>query len=258
MFGKELSKGRASFNGKTYYFLFGHAHVGNRVRAFHLRRVLKNFKAPKNILDAGCGDGSYSFYLSRCYPDANIMGVDMDHNLIEECNYIREKTNRKNVKFEIQSLERFYKKNTFDFICCIDVLQYIVEDATALVNLKNALKDGGALLIHVPILNPKVWIHTISLPIKKVGFVRNGYGVDKLKQTLERNGLNVLFSKKTFGFFGAVARDLSYQVDKVKYIRQVLKLFFAPIFIFMAYLDSVIPVSVGQGILICAKRPKED
>ena len=256
MFGKELSKGRASFNGKIYYFLFGHAHIGNRVRAFHLRRVLKKLKAPKNILDAGCGDGSYSFYLSRCYSDANIMGVDMDHNLIEECNYIREKTNRKNVKFEIQSLERFYKKNTFDFICCIDVLQYIVEDAAALVNLKNALKDGGALLIHVPILNPKVWIHSISLPIKKVGFVRNGYGVDKLKQTLERNGLNVLFSKNV-RVFGAVARDLSYQVDKVKYIRQVLKLFSLRFLSLWLILIALFQLVSDRNTNLC-KAAKED
>src|SRR6267143_954674 len=49
----------------------------------YLRRALVHLdSAPRTILDAGCGSGDHSFYLARRFPQAQVLGIDIDGVLI--------------------------------------------------------------------------------------------------------------------------------------------------------------------------------
>jgi hypothetical protein len=45
MFGSELALGKVSPKGKLYYRLFGHDHMGLRVRSMHVQKMLSQVDA---------------------------------------------------------------------------------------------------------------------------------------------------------------------------------------------------------------------
>lgn len=81
MFGRELAFGNCNIRGKLRYLLIGHDLVGLRVRAMHAKKILKDLMEPRTVLDAGCRDGLYSFYMSRRFPKTNVHAIDKSKDL---------------------------------------------------------------------------------------------------------------------------------------------------------------------------------
>lgn len=253
MFGSELAKGEGTFKGRLFWRIFGTDLVGTRIRALNVKKVLKKIKDPKNILDAGCGDGCYSFYLSKRYPHAQVTAVDINENLIGNCNIILAKLRRKNLVFKLYGLERLEYKKAFDLICCIDVLHYIEEDQKAIKNLRNSLKEGGLLLLHLPALEQPDWWPAWGPSKILDGAVRRGYNSNNLIHFLEDCGFRINFVKYTFGFLAAQSRDLYYQICKMHYFHSIVRFTLFPVLLIAAYLDSIFSIESGQGFLICAE-----
>ena len=100
---------------------------------FILRYISK--KKNSTILDAGCGNGNYAFYLSSLGYE-NIFAVD----LFEEIN---------TDKFEYQesSIDTLlFEDASFDFIYSNSVLYYLDDPKDGIVEFKRVLKDDGILV----------------------------------------------------------------------------------------------------------------
>lgn len=106
---------------------------------------------PKNILDAGCGRGDFSFWLARRFPDANVLGVDLDTGRIERNRETATALGIGNARFEVQDIARAAESGTpWDFICAIDVLEHVPHQQEAFNALGRGLAMGGLLFIHMP------------------------------------------------------------------------------------------------------------
>lgn len=56
---------------------------------------------PRTILDAGCGNGILTCFLARLYPDAKILGVDINESAVKHAQTLAEKLKLENVQFKV-------------------------------------------------------------------------------------------------------------------------------------------------------------
>ena len=256
MFGSEIHLLRQNMIEKLFLRVFGSWHTGARIRAFHILGVAAEcLKGGGHILDAGCGFGRHAFFISRRFPDTEIMGVDLDGKNISVCDYIREKKGFNNARFQFCDLRHLNSNEGFDLIICSDVLEYIREDNRVLANFKNSLRENGRLVLHTPRLNPRRYLGLFEKyckcdPLEKVAHAREGYTEAELRGKLKKNGLKIIDLKYTFGFFGSLSWELSKILERVK---PLFALCF-PFILLLGYMDRLRPNRDGNGILIEAQR----
>lgn len=100
------------------------------------------------ILDIGCGDGKFLYFL-HCKGYKKIEGLELSSQQAKEA--------RKHLKCPIHTVDNtnsFLKKskNTYEMITLNDVLEHIPKSDTVefLINIFDAIKPGGAVVINVP------------------------------------------------------------------------------------------------------------
>lgn len=261
MFGSEQSLGMVSFKAKMCYALFGHGHMGYRVRAFHFKKMLSRSDNPCYILDAGCGEGCYTFYLARRFPKARVIGIDINAKLLCNAEYIRQQLGEvgRRISFVEGDLTTHCFNAGFDLIICIDVLEHIVDDERALVNMRDCLYETGKLILHVPQrhqLNQYFFKDFEDQGIMRDrDHVRDEYTEQEILDKVERVGFKVDEVRYTFGPLSSVARALSYQAEKAALGRPVAKALIAPLQIALAYGDSLATnYKRHQGFFFLASR----
>ena len=119
MLGKELlHNNKLSFAEKIYIKIFGVPINGLRIRA---RRILPLITEKyKKIMDAGCGPGVFTFEIAKRLPDSQIIGYDIDEDLIKIDNKIANKINLHNCSFKIKDICVMDDKDKFDLILVCD------------------------------------------------------------------------------------------------------------------------------------------
>lgn len=257
MFGRELAYADFSIRGKIHYFLLGHEFIGLRVRAMHVREMLKGIKEPGAILDAGCGDGCYSFYLARRFPKAKIHAIDEAAELIESCEKIRSRLNIANLRFMAKSLIALSSREAYDLILCIDVLEHIIEDEIVLNNLREALSGKGILLVHVP---QRRQLNRFVLGPLGDGYVhehvRDEYTEKEIEEKIERAGLRIEAKRYTFGWWGSLGRELYYLFEGCSGLRKMFyRTMVFPLSLLLGMLDTLMPNRTHQGFLYKLSKP---
>jgi SAM-dependent methyltransferase len=102
--------------------------------------LLKNAPETGFILDAGCNNFFYTNILKNDF--RNIICIDINEP---------EKSLARENLFTLGSIEKLpYKNNTFDFIYCFSVIQFINNDRSVFEEFYRVLKPEGKLLITVP------------------------------------------------------------------------------------------------------------
>ena len=97
--GRELSldPGRSRFE-RLYANLLGAPANGLRIR---LRRVLPATDGSyPAILDAGCGSGVFSYELAKRHPEAKVIGVELEPDLVARANEIAKRAHLSNCSFQ--------------------------------------------------------------------------------------------------------------------------------------------------------------
>jgi SAM-dependent methyltransferase len=113
----------------------------NIVLDFIHRNVL-TLPKPK-ILDIGCGSG---LMLGALESIGQVSGLDMSDDAIKFSKEI----------FSGQVEKGFlpdnvpYKKNNFDLVICLDVIEHVDDDVAALKSIRSHLIDGGKAILTVP------------------------------------------------------------------------------------------------------------
>lgn len=154
-----------------------------------LQYILKYLSKNRNIsiLDAGCGNGKYAFYLSNL-GYKNISAIDLFEKI--ETNLFDYK------KSSIDSLP--FKNDSFDFIYANSVIYYLKNPENGILELKRVLKDDGLLFFTA---HTKYSLFTLWRVFKrdvlglksmehlsKVKF----YSANYYKNILEKNGFDII------------------------------------------------------------------
>ena len=108
-----------------------------------------DIKNGHEILDLGCGWGSFSLYAAQKYPDTNITSVS---NSSDQITYIKNEAQKRglsNIKAYRMDVNNLELDAQFDRIVSIEMFEHLRNYKLILNSLNNLLKPDGRLFIHI-------------------------------------------------------------------------------------------------------------
>jgi SAM-dependent methyltransferase len=234
------------------------------LRAWHVHRELNKWrkKAPVNshVLDAGAGFGQYTYYIARKNAQFNILAVDVKEEQVCDCNKFFRQIGRDNVLFKIEDLVKFTKSEAFDLVLCVDVMEHIEEDVQVMANYHASLKEGGMLLISTPSDQGGSDVHEDEESSFIDEHVRDGYGIEEMKEKLQAAGFSKFNIQYQYGTPGTISWKISMKwpmkmLNISKAFLIILPFYYAllfPICAVLNYMDSHQEHSTGTGLIVLA------
>lgn len=143
---------------------------------------------PLHFLDVGCGSGDFVCCLENWFPDAKIIGLDNNPELIKYTINRAEKA-----KLSISDAEELpFDDSLFHVVSCLQVIEHLPKPEKFLSEANRILKKGGLLLLATP--NPE------GLAAKLLDNRWGGYREDHISlrpprlwhKALQQSGFNVL------------------------------------------------------------------
>lgn len=133
------------------------------------------------ILEVGAGIGNFTNPLASC---GKLTAIDINEYAIANLN--NKFGQRAEVGYgNIESGKYFFKKRKFDTIVCLNVLEHIKKDKTALKNMNNLTNKNGKLVLLVP-----AHMGLFSEFDKKLGHFRR-YQKYELMEKLDKSGYKI-------------------------------------------------------------------
>jgi 2-polyprenyl-3-methyl-5-hydroxy-6-metoxy-1,4-benzoquinol methylase len=126
--------------------------------------------AGKRLLDFGCGSGASTMILARMFPQTEIVGIDLDQELVSLAEQRKRFSGAANVSFAVSpdSVSLPVGLGMFDFISLCAVWEHLLpyERRTLVPTLWSALNEAGVLFVND---TPHRWYlleaHTTGLPL---------------------------------------------------------------------------------------------
>jgi 2-polyprenyl-3-methyl-5-hydroxy-6-metoxy-1,4-benzoquinol methylase len=238
----------------VYIFMFGIPDIGFQLRGKYFLNSLKTLSnfTPNNILDAGSGIGFYTFRMSQMYPNSKIDGIDIDQHKLEFCKKYIADNDIQNISFSNKNLvNEKLKKNNYDLIVNVDVLEHVNDYMFVLKNFYSALRPGGVLYLHTPQINQtrifkkyfQNWVHEEH--------VREGFDKNSLKSNLLKIGFQKVYISEGFGFWGKMAWEIvTICMDR----SQILGALIFPLAYCLTFLDKSSKNDSGLSLYLLAKK----
>lgn len=241
-FGKEYGWApRWNFLERCYIHAFGVVDLPSRLRARLVIGAVQGLRG-SNLLDLGCGAGTYSFYFSRV-PNVLVRGIDVNESRIADCKFIAQKIGRKNLEFywgDGLTCLKMFDDQSFDSVLAIEVLQYLPDLKLTMLEIHRVLKSGGNLFGHIPVLG---YLREAEL---------NMFDDRGIQNLLREAGFEVMVLTSTFG--GPIQR-LCKVFDRIIDLKLVTA-FFYPLLLILCSPFKV-ESSNGSYRLFIARKPME-
>ncbi len=146
--------------------------------ATHLKRYdfAKQFCTNKIVLDAACGVGYGSSYLSEVAKE--VIGID---NSGEAITYAKEHYQRENTRFKVMNVHNLeFPDKHFDIVCSFETLEHLDKPERFISEVKRALKDDGIFIVSTPHVkktnyNPKNPYHKVEFSQRDFVRLLNNY-----------------------------------------------------------------------------------
>jgi len=103
----------------------------------------------QQILDLGCGWGSFSIHAAQKFPESTFTCVSNSADQIEFIKQEAMKRNLKNVLPQKQDVNDLKFEHKFDRIVSVEMFEHVRNYKMLLSNLKNFMKPEGKLFIHI-------------------------------------------------------------------------------------------------------------
>src|SRR3990167_9429618 len=179
--------------------------------------VFKKFKKylTGDILEVGCGIGNFTKKLSD---HGSVTAIDIEESFLK---IAKEKTKDEVLigKGDIEKGRYFFKEKKFDAIICLNVLEHIKDDTTALKNIQRLLKPKGYAVLILPA--HKSLYGSID---RAIGHYRR-YSKGQILKMLKKNELKLIKMRRV-NSLGAIGWFLSGKVFKNNTVSEKkLKLF---------------------------------
>jgi SAM-dependent methyltransferase len=252
--GRELSldPGRSRFE-RLYAYIFGAPANGLRIR---LRRVLPAVRGRYgDILDAGCGSGVFTFELAKRHPDAQVLGVEVEPDLVERANEIARRAGLANCRFEQGDVTKLDFDERFDLVLSVDNFEHVEDDVGAMRALRQALRPGGRLVAHVPGYERRWLLFGRRVNFDVPGHVRPGYHADDLVDKLTDAGFEVTGHQYTYGWLETFTNNISYLISGANQRNKALYAAAFPALLALSYFGKFSRPRWGAGVLAVARRP---
>jgi 2-polyprenyl-3-methyl-5-hydroxy-6-metoxy-1,4-benzoquinol methylase len=252
--GRELSldPGRSRFE-RLYASLLGAPANGVRIR---LRRVLPVTQGRfENILDAGCGSGIFSFELAKRHPEAEVLGIELEPDLVGRANEMARRAGLTNCRFEQGDVSKLDFEGAFDLVVSVDNFEHVEDDISAMRALLLALRPGGRLVVHVPGYERRWLLFGKRVNFDVPGHVRPGYRAEELVGKLRDAGFEVTGHSYTYGPLETFTNNISYLISGADQRNKVLYAAVFPVLLGLSYFGQFSRPRWGAGVLAAARRP---
>ncbi|HEX8950040.1 MAG TPA: class I SAM-dependent methyltransferase [Dissulfurispiraceae bacterium] len=249
--------------GQLYLLLFGTPNLGNFSNGIYLNRVLRQ-GGFRTVLDAGCGDGTFSFYTALKCPKCSVTGMDIgeqglhtSESTLDVCSRIGKKLGLGNLEFRKTDLRELSEEEKYDLVFSFDVLEHIKENRKVLENFYRALVRGGRLLVRIPtrrqerILSAKFTAeHEKWAAIEHVG---QHYEMRDLYADLRTIGFEIISAGYTNGYWGKLSFEL---LEAMKYYKLPEPLVFGliPALKLLRLIDAAAQPKQGNGLLMLCRK----
>lgn len=148
----EITKGQI----KDFYNKYSAQQINqaDNERHFYVLDLIKKNGLQKNsnVLDLGCGIGSFTALIAEYCSEGKIKGFDISDKSIEIAN--KTYSHLKNLSFSASDItnENFSDKKEINFVLLVDVLEHIPreEHETLFRKIESILTDHSKLIINIP------------------------------------------------------------------------------------------------------------
>jgi len=146
--------------------------------------LVKKHSNGKDVLDIGCGVGTFALLLARL--GYNTKGIDISEDSIETCEYYKKKLKIHNVSFIKENLASKSEilEEKFDIIIAADIIEHLSDDVLkkTLLNCRKWLKNDGIVVIHTfPTIYQYQTVTSLSLTLLPIMFLPEKYKEKYLK-----------------------------------------------------------------------------
>jgi SAM-dependent methyltransferase len=227
---------KTPFLRKLFYHLLNLLLLRSWYIRKELRKLKKNLPDNPEILDAGSGFGQYDYTMALQFPSANITGIDVKQEQIDDCNHFFRRIGMDNrVRFEYGDLTKYSRPDHFDLAISVDVMEHIEDDLTVLKNLSSSLKKGGVLLISTPSNHGGSDVHEDHEESFIEEHVRDGYSVEDMEDKLKKAGFSFVESRYSYGKPGSLSWRLSMKWPIIMVNTSKLFLVLLPVYYLLIY-----------------------
>lgn len=198
----------------------------------------------KSILEVGAGIGNFSKHLSKY---GKVTGIDINRSYIKKYTHLGFRYGYGNIEKGVF----FFKKERFDSVVCLNVLEHIKDDDIALKNIHELLNDDGNLILLVP-AHGLLFSKYDSL----LGHYRR-YSLESLEGKLKKCGFNTI-EIRYFNWWGALGWLLYLKIlKKDVFPESEVGVFdyFGKIFLFP---EKYIKPPFGLSVLAVAKKESKN
>ena len=161
------------------------------------------------VLDVGCGRGGLLQSIKKIFPALTSYGCDIDEKSLEF----------KDIKFKKSDINKGldYKKDSFDLIFCIEVIEHVENPFFLIRELNRVLKKQGTLIITSP---------NVENIFSKILFLFTGRFIHFFKITdfYKTGHINPIFSWKW-----GIMLNKHFKFNKIVYNRGNIPIFNIPI-----------------------------
>lgn len=112
------------------------------VKKIYLSGIDKNCNY--NVVDIGCANGEFLYYLKKNFPNWNLTGYDFTEEFIATGNSF---SGLKDVNLKVADLFELKEYNKYDMVFCMGTFQIFKEASKPLDKLIKLCKDNGMLFI---------------------------------------------------------------------------------------------------------------
>lgn len=108
------------------------------------------FEQNDSVLDACCGSGVVSRYISGLVPDGKVTGIDLGEDNLSKAEHASDVSGLKNISFQVGDATSLnFNDNKFDKVVCRYAIQHISADRRnqALQEFYRVLRPGGELIV---------------------------------------------------------------------------------------------------------------
>ena len=235
------------FEQETYYWWHT---AKNKLVKDLIKRFIR--KKSLKILDLGCGTGGVLTALKSL---GSIYALDKTNQALTKA---KSRGIKNLTRHNLDNLPLPFKKNQFDLILTLDVLEHLRNPETTIIDIKRILKPSGYLIITVP-----AYKYLFSYWDKMVGH-KTRYSQKGVTRLVRKTGFKVKFSSyfHLIIFIPAVIVRLFKAKTARKYtsdfipVPKVLNSFLILISRIESKIIKLAPLPFGLSIILIAKNGK--
>ncbi|MDX1933050.1 MAG: class I SAM-dependent methyltransferase [Capsulimonadales bacterium] len=165
---------------------------------------------PLSTLDAGCGNGCFSFYAASV--GNRVLGLSFDAEQNGAASERAKLLGLTNAEFRVLDLRDLHtvrdSLGEFDQIILMETIEHVINDRKLVADLCHHLKPGGRLYLTTPYKEHKALRQEYLSETEDGGHVRWGYTLGEVRNIMESCGLEVVAEGYTSGMISQKLTNL--------------------------------------------------